>query len=193
VAITLIELRFPLDDVNHAWDEVRRCLAKAKREFPESAGEPILDEKLQDHESVVLAVSGAMNPVTLADVAEAMKKEFLSLPEVSRVKLIADPGEQITIEFDDSLLRRLGVDPLLLKGQLSARNLTVPGGSIKLGGKKVIIRLNDEFESTRDISSTPIVLPSGAGIPLGELANVRRGPDEPASANMRFNGKCAIG
>ncbi len=192
-AITLIELRFPLDDVNHAWDEVRRSLAKAKREFPESAGEPILDEKLQDHESVVLAVSGSMDPVALADIAEAMKKEFLSLPEVSRVKLIADPGEQITVEFDDSLLRRLSVDPLLLKGQLAARNLTVPGGSIRLAGKKVVIRLNDEFESTKDISSTPIVLPSGAGIPLGELANVRRGPDEPASAKMRFNGKSAIG
>ncbi|MDQ7784029.1 MAG: efflux RND transporter permease subunit [Desulfomonilaceae bacterium] len=192
-AITLVELRFPLDDVNHAWDEVRRSLAKAKREFPESAGEPILDEKLQDHESVVLAVSGPMDPVTLADIAEAMKKEFLSLRDVSRVKVIADPGEQITIEFDDSVLRRLGVDPLLLKGQLSARNLTIPGGSIKLGGKKIVLRLNDEFESAKDIASTPIVLPSGAGIPLGELAKVRRGPDEPASVKMRFDGKSAIG
>ncbi len=193
VAITFVELRFPQDDVDHAWDEVRRSLEKAKREFPESAGEPVLDEKLQGQESVVLAVSGAMDPVALADVAEAIKKEFLSLRDVSRVKLIADPGEQITIELDDSLMRRLGVDPLLLKGQLASRNLTVPGGSIKLGGKKVIIRLNDEYESTGDISSTPIVLPSGAGIPLGELANVRRGPDEPASAKMRFNGKSAIG
>jgi multidrug efflux pump subunit AcrB len=193
VVITLIELRFPLDDVDHAWDEVRRSLVKAKREFPESAGEPVLDEKLQDHESVVLAVTGAIDPLVLADVAEALKKEFLSLAEVSRVKLIADPGEQITIEFDDSLLRRLDVDPLLLKGQLSSRNLTIPGGSIKLGGKKVIIRLNDEFESTRDIASTPIVLPSGAGIPLGELATVRRGPDEPASSKMRFNGNSAVG
>ncbi|MFH1112837.1 MAG: efflux RND transporter permease subunit [Pseudomonadota bacterium] len=193
VAITFVELRFPQDDVDHAWDEVRRSLEKARREFPESAGEPILDEKLQDQESVVLALSGEMDPVALADIAEAMKKEFLSLMDVSRVKLIADPGEQITIEFDDSSMRRLGVDPLLLKGQLASRNLTVPGGSIELGGKKVIIRLNDEYESTRDISSTPIVLPSGAGIPLAELANVRRGPDEPASAKMRFNGKNAIG
>lgn len=193
VVITLIELRFPLDDVDHAWDEVRRSLVKAKREFPESAGEPILDEKLQDHESVVLAVTGAIDPLILGDTVEELKREFLSLPEVSRVKLIADPGEQITIEFDDSLLRRLGVDPLLLKGQLSARNLTIPGGTIKLGGKKVIIRLNDEFESTREIAATPIILPSGAGIPLGELATVRRGPDEPASAKMRFNGKAAVG
>ena len=193
VAITLIELRFPLEDVDHAWDEVRRSLTKAAREFPESAGEPILEEKLQDQESVVLAVTGAVDPLVLGDIAEALKREFLSLPEVSRVKIIADPGEQITIEFDDSLLRRLGVDPLLLKGQLSARNLTIPGGTVKLGGKKVIIRLNDEFESTREIASTPIVLPSGAGIPLGELAKVRRGPDEPASAKMRFNGKIAVG
>lgn len=193
VAITLIELRFPLDDVTKAWDEVRRALDKAERQFPESAGKPILDDRLQDHESVVLAVTGSGDPLVLLDTAKALKKEFLAMPETARVKLIADPGEQVTIELDDSRLRRLGLDPLTLKGRLASRNLTVPGGSVKLGGKKVVLRLNDEFESVEDLASTPVVLPSGAGIPLRHLANVRRGPAEPASARMRFNGEAAVG
>lgn len=193
VAITVVELRFPLDDVDNAWDEVRRSLAKAKREFPETAGEPVLDDRLQDNESVVIAVSGTPDPVVLGDAVEALKKEFLSLPHVARVKLIADPGDQVTIELDDSLLKRLGLDPLYLKSQLASRNLTVPGGSVKVGGKKVVLRLNDEFESIAEIAATPIMLPSGAGVPLGDLAKVRRGPEEPASAKMRYNGKPAVG
>ncbi len=193
VAITSIELRFPLDDVTKAWDEVRRALEKAERQFPESAGKPVLDDRLQDHESVVLAVTGSGDPLVLLDTAKALKKELLALPSVARVKLIADPGEQVTIEFDDSRLKRLGLDPLSLKSQLASRNLTVPGGSVRLGGKKVVIRLNDEFESVEDLASTPVVLPSGAGIPLRRLAKVRRGPAEPATARMRYNGESAVG
>jgi len=193
VAITVIELRFPLDNVTSVWDEVRRKLADAKREFPETAGEPILDDRLQDNESVVLAVAGSPDPLVMLDAAKALKKELLALPEVARVKLVADPGEQVTVELDDSLLKTLGLDPLSLKSQLMSRNLTVPGGSVKLGGKQLTLRLNDEFESIAEIAATPIVLPSGAGVPLGQLATVRRGPAEPASARMRYNGKPAVG
>jgi multidrug efflux pump subunit AcrB len=193
VAITQVELRTPLDDVDAVWDEVRRSLKKAKREFPESAGDPVLDERLQDQESVVLAIGGSPDPLVLADAADALKKEFLSLPTVARVKLIADPGEQITVEFDDSPARRLGLDPRLLAGRLRARNSTIPGGSIRLGGKKLILRLNDEFESVEEIARTPILLPSGAAVPLAELARVRKGPLEPASEKMRFNLERVVG
>lgn len=193
VAVTFIELNNYVESVDDAWDEVRRSLAKAKKEFPDSAGEPELDEKMQDPDSVLLAVTGSGDPVKLKDAAKSIKKDLLAIPQVSRVRLIADPKEQITVEFDDSLARRLGVDALVLAKQLSARNLTVPGGSVKSGGKNLILRLNDEFESVGEISRTPILLPSGAAIPLGELARVRRGPEEPASERMRFDGRTAVG
>ncbi|MEJ2717342.1 MAG: efflux RND transporter permease subunit, partial [Deltaproteobacteria bacterium] len=193
VAVTIIELVNPLKDTDNAWDKVRRSLSDAKKEFPDRAGEPVLDDKMQDTESVVLAITGSSDPIGLLDAAKLIKKEFLTIPQVSRVTLIGHPGEQVTIEFDDSLGRRLGIDPRYLAQQLAERNLTIPGGSIKLGGKKVVIRLNDEYESIREIASAPILLPSGAAIPLGELAKVRRGPEEPAPAKMRFNLESAVG
>ena len=168
-------------------------MAKARTEFPDAVSEPMLDRDILDTEAVVLAVTGSPDPVELGQAAEDLKKEFLALPQVARVVLIADPEEQITIEFDDSPARRLNLDPRLLAGQLSARNRNVPGGSIKLGGKTVILRLNDEFDSVDEIAHSAITLASGAAIPLNEVATVRRGPVEPATSRMRFNRERAVG
>ncbi len=193
VVVMVVQLRNPLDDVDEAWDEVRRSLEDARREFPESAGEPILDRELQDTESVVVAISGLADLTALADEAEAIKKELLSVPGTARVLLIGDPGEQITIELDDAVAQRLGLDARMLARQLAARNLTIPGGSLSLGGKTVVLRLNDEFETVDEIARTQILLPSGASLPLGEPAKVRRGPEEPATSRMRFNGEYVVG
>lgn len=193
VVVTRIELWNPQENIEEAWDEVRRALAKARTEFPVAVSEPMLDRDILDTEAVVLAVTGSPDSLVLKRAAEDLKKDFLALPEVSRVKLIADPEEQITIEFDDSPARRLNIDPRLLAGQLSARNRNVPGGSIKLGGKTVILRLNDEFDSVEEIARSAITLSSGAAIPLNEVATVRRGPAEPASSRMRLNGEHAVG
>ena len=193
VVVTNIELWNPQVDIEEAWDEVRRALEKARAEFPDAASAPVLDRDIQDTEAVVLAVTGSPDPLVLKDAAKELKKDFLALSPVSRVLLVADPEEQITIEFDDSPARRLNLDPRLLAKQLSSRNLTIPGGSIRLGGKKVILRLNDEFESVDEIAKTAITLASGAAIPLNQVAKVRRGPMEPASSKMRFNGKPSVG
>lgn len=193
VVVTNIELWNPQENIEEPWDEVRRALEKARREFPDAALEPVLDRDIPDTEAVVLAITGSTDPLVLGDAADQLKKDFLALRDVARVLLIADPEEQITIEFDDSPAKRLNIDPRLLVQQLSARNLTIPGGSIRLGGKKVILRLNDEFESVEEIASSAITLPSGAALPLSEVAKVRRGPQEPASSKMRFNGKPAVG
>jgi multidrug efflux pump len=193
VLITEIELVNPQPSVDEAWDEVRRALEKAGRDFPQSAGEPVLDRDLREPESVVLALTGSVDPVVLADAAEVLKKEFLSLRDVTRVKLIGDQGEQVTVELEDSNARRLGIAPHVLAGQLTARNLTVSGGTVKLGGKRMIVRFNDEFQTVAEIARTPIMLPSGAAIPLSEIAGVRRGPAEPLSEKMRFNGSLAVG
>jgi multidrug efflux pump subunit AcrB len=193
VAVTQIELYNTVDDVDDAWDEVRRALEKAEVEFPDGVGKPSLDRKLQDPDSVVLAVTGTSDPVHLSDSAASLKKAFLSLKNVARVNIIADPGKQITIELDDAVARRLGIDPRLLAAQLGARNRPLPGGSLHLGGKTVVLRLNDEFESVEEIATTPIVLPSGAALPVGEPAVVRKGPVEPARSLMRFAGQRAVG
>lgn len=193
VVIIQLELHGDVDDTDAAWDEVRRSLAEVATDLPEGAVTPTLDDDVSETDAVVLAVTGSDDPLLLRDAATTVKAELLRLRDVSRVELVADPGEQVTIAWDAGLARRLGLDPQLLVGQLAQRNRVVPGGAVAVGGRRITVRPGSEFASLADVRTTPIVLPSGAAVPLAALTEVRLGPAEPAAARMRFRGEPAVG
>lgn len=193
IAVFEVELVGAVDDVDQAWDDVREALLEASAEFPPGAGAPALDRDLNDQEAIVLAITGSADPMVLRDAAKRLERELLALDTVGRTTLVGDPGEQITIELDDAEARRLGLDPQALAASLASRNEVLPGGSVELDGQQVTLRPRTEFRSIEEIAVTPLVLPSGAAVPLGEVAAVRRGPVEPARERMRHEGALAVG
>lgn len=188
-----IEMDFGTTALKEAWEDVEDALDDAYAEFPEGAWKPTLDYDLNDQESIVVSLEGSADPLALDAAAETLKKELLGLKEVAKVKLVGEPDEQILIAFDDEAAKRLGIDVATAASQLQGRNQNIPGGTIKLVGRSVNLRPGADFQSIQDIRETPIVLPSGAAIPLTEIADVRYGPREPATSVMRHNGARAVG
>lgn len=188
-----IKLRDSIYDTEGGWDEVERAIARARREFPDAVELPVLDRTPYEPESIVIAVTGSSDPLRLADAADALKRELQAIPDLGRVRLAGDPGEQVLVELDDPASRRLGVTHAALAAALAARNVIVPAGSIRVGDRQLVLRPQTEFESVQEIAETPIALPSGAAIPLGSLARVRRAPGEPPVERMRLNGARAVG
>ena len=193
VAIVRIELHEHIYATDDAWDEVEDAVAVARREFPAGVGEPELEDDTVSQEAVVLALTGDPDPLALERAAEKIKRRLLAIDGVKQVELLADPGQQITIEYDDATARRLGLDPRRLGAQLANRSQILPGGIVHLGARTANLRPRTEFTSLEEIRATPILLPSGSSVPLGELARVRLGPEEPASSRMRWNGEPAVG
>ncbi|MEM6794600.1 MAG: efflux RND transporter permease subunit, partial [Acidobacteriota bacterium] len=192
VSIQRITFFDTIYDTETAWDEVEDALEKAQRDFPEGVLEPDLDDDLVSQEAVVYAITGSSDPLALVAAAEDLKRELLAVRSVKQVNVLADPGEQVFVEYDDATARRLGLDPGALGQQLSSRSLIVPGGSIQIGEKTASLRPQTEFRSLEELRTTPITLPSGSTVPLEELARVRRGPEEPPTERMRWNGEPAV-
>jgi multidrug efflux pump subunit AcrB len=188
-----LKLRDSIYETELAWDEVQRALDEALTEFPNGVAAPVLDRNPYEPESIVIAVMGSPDPLVLAGGAERLRRELLAVPSVARVKLVGDPGEQILIEIDDPVSRRLGVTHRELASALAMRNVTIPAGSVRIGDRRLVLRPRTEFESVQEIRQTPVAIPSGAVIPLGALARVRHAPLEPAQERMRFNGERAVG
>ncbi|PID41725.1 MAG: hypothetical protein CR981_02985 [Proteobacteria bacterium] len=193
MAVVFVEMRGNTTDFSKAWDDVREALDRAYREFPAGAAMPILNDDLMDQDSVVLAVSGTTDPLILLGAARKLKDSLLALSMVSRVEIVADPGEQITLDLDDAVARRIGVDAVHLANQLNSRNQIIAGGSLRLGDKTVRLRPLSEFSSVQEIAETQVTLLSGSSIPLGEIARVHLGPKEPAVSRMRVNGERTLG
>ncbi|MGD9253919.1 MAG: efflux RND transporter permease subunit [Holophagae bacterium] len=193
-AVIQIDLDESIDDTDEAWSDVRQALATAHREFPAGVGLPLLNDKLSsDHDAVVLALTGSPEPLELLEAARTLRKGLLDVPDVARVRIVGDPGEQVTIELDDAAARRTGLSAGALASQLQQRTRILAGGTLSLGDRTVRLRPLSELESVEEIAASPIRLPSGATVPLGEVAKVRIGPREPAGERMRFNGEMAVG
>ncbi|MEL6546086.1 MAG: efflux RND transporter permease subunit, partial [Myxococcota bacterium] len=179
--------------IGEAWDDVREAVAEAQRDFPDGVLTPDLQtEMMQDQESVVLAITGSMDPTVLRSGAERLKERLLRLNGVSKVKLAGDPGEQVTIELDEVTQERLALSAPALASRLAGRNQTIPGGAIQIGGRSLSVSPASEFASIDEIAATPVMLPSGAAVRLEDVAVVRYGPEEPATSIVRRQGEAAV-
>jgi multidrug efflux pump len=192
VAIRL-RLKDYVYDTDTQWDRVRVAVDRARQAFPDGVGEPVVDDRLVDNVSAVIAIYGSEDLLELAHAADRLEKKLFRLEGVSRTEIDGDPGEQVTIAYKDSTARRLGLTPDSLAGQLSARNQVRGGGTVLVAGKTATLRPETEFRSIDEIRSAPVALPSGRTIPLSEIAEVRHGPREPGAEFMWVNGKPAVG
>ncbi|MEM9188855.1 MAG: efflux RND transporter permease subunit [Myxococcota bacterium] len=192
IAILNVELRQAVNDTQPVWDDVQDAIDDAYAEMPEAAIKPDLDYELNNTESVVVALTGPSDVLYLADRAEELRRSLLAVPEVFQVDVTGDPDEQITIAMDEATADRIRLSPEQLASILEARNVSVPGGSIRVGSRQVELRPASEMRSVEELRNTPVVLPSGAAVPLSTIADIRRAPAEPMAQRARIDGKAAV-
>jgi multidrug efflux pump subunit AcrB/outer membrane protein TolC len=179
-------------ETNEAWTDIQNLLTKESAEFPKGVLSAKLDRKALDQDAIVLAIKGE-DLLAMQEVADSLEKQLLQIPTVSKVQMIADPGKQVSITLDEDKVRRLGLDRTLVISQIQRANVVAPGGSIKVGQKKVNISTNSSFENVADIANLSIIQPSGSPLKLSDIAEVKFDVDLPREEAMRVNGKTAIG
>lgn len=190
VAILNLELRGDISDTDPAWDRVRRRIATV--DLPDAAGPPHIDTDMTDQESILIALTGAADPLALRAAAERLEDALQASPLVAKIHRTGDPGEQVVIALDDAISRRMGISASDLARQLTARNVALPGGAIAVHDRALTLKPQTEFTSVEAVRQTPIMLASGAAIALGEIADVRRRPDSPVVERARVDGAAAI-
>ncbi len=177
--------------------DVRRVLEDVKNRvdgidtFPVDAEEPVIEEVLIKRETISVAVYGDADEVSLKTVAEQMRDEITRLPGVSQAEVQGVRAYEISIEVDESTLRRLGIRFEEVVNAVRESSLEVPGGSIRASSGEILLRASAKAETAPDFAS--IVLRarnSGEVIRLGDVATIRDGfIDEPLI--VRFNGQPA--
>jgi len=193
VAVAEIELSGHVYDTDRAWDRVRRILGVPYLQLPSGAGPIELEDDVVSPESVVLALTGGRDHLERLAAARQLKRDLLFVPDIKRIRIVGDSGEEIEILADDSALRRMRLDYGVLASQLALRNEPQPVGTLAFGDRRVSVSVHGDFESIDEIEHTSVFLPSGSAVPLGSIASVRRRTREPLSRLMRLDGLPAVG
>jgi multidrug efflux pump len=180
-------------DTDDVWQRIRVAVERAERKFPEGAGRAEVLDRQMDTQGIVLALTGSDDLLELIDVARALRRDLFRVPNIARIDLLADPGEQLVLRIDPAVSAAWDLDAATLGAQLAARNVTMPGGSLSRDGRSFVLRPHTEFRTLEELGQTPVRLPGGALLPLSEIASVRLEPADPPTERMWFNGEPAIG
>jgi multidrug efflux pump subunit AcrB len=189
---TIVVMKQTVYDTDNVWDRVRVAVSRAQARFPAGVSQPIIDDRLGDASTVVLAVGGSDDVVELQQAAERLRNRLYSLKAVSRVRLFGDSGEQVTLAIDDSRIQILGLTPELIISQLQSRNAIVPGGFIEVDGRQALVRPQTELRSMEEISNTPIILTDGRSVPLSSIADIRLEVTDPPVQTAWMNGRQVV-
>ena len=98
--------------------------------------------------------------------------------------------EQIFVEFSYAKLATLGVSAQDIAA-LQRQNTVTPAGSIDTQGPQIFIRLDGAYDSVQAIADTPIVA-NGRTLKLSDIAEVRRGYEDPPTYVIRHQGEPTI-
>jgi multidrug efflux pump subunit AcrB len=128
----------------------------------------------------------------LRQVAERLREDLLSLPEVAQVDYLAARNYQIDIEIPEETLRSYGLTLRRAAEIIRRENRELPAGSIRSQSQEVLLRGNNRRTEGSEIAKLPVVADSnGAVLTVGDLGLVRDEFADATSLNF-INGQPAM-
>jgi multidrug efflux pump len=179
--------------VPDVWYQVRKKLADIQHTMPQGVRGPYFNDEFGDTFGNLYAITGdGFSQAELRDFADAARNEFLRVADANKVELTGVQDEKIYVEASNAKLASLGIDPATIASTLASTNTVQAAGTVDTTSERIRLTVTGEFDSVESIRN--IGIRAGDRVfRLGDIADVKRGVVDPASAKMRFNGNEAIG
>jgi multidrug efflux pump subunit AcrB len=179
------------------WDELRRKINDAQSKLPPGAGPSIVNDDFGDVYGIYVAITGkGYTYKEIYEYAKFLQRELLLATDVKKIVFYGNQPEVINIEMRREKMAELGISQQDIYRSLAAKNLPVESGNITLGKEYIAVNPTGEFKSEQQFGDLLISSKdqeSGSLIYLRDVANIKRGYQDPAKTYVRFDKEPAIG
>ena len=182
----------PPSDVPEQFYQARKKLGDEAHKLPQGVLGPFINDEYSDVTFALytLQADGLPLPLLTREV-ETIRQKLLHVSGVKKVDIFGERPERIFVEIANERLANLGVSAYQILDALQKQNALTPAGSIETSGPQLFVRLDGAFDSLAKIRNTPIVA-GGHSFKLSEIAEVKRGYEDPATFLIRHDGKPAL-
>ena len=186
--VNLLDTTPPLE-VPEQFYQARKKLGDEAHNLPPGVIGPIVNDEYSDVTFALYALKAKGEPhrVLVRD-AEVLRQRLLHVPGVKKVNILGEQAEKIFVEFSSDRLATLGVSPREIFATLNNRNVMTPAGSIEAKGPQVFIRLDGAIDDLEAIRNTAVAA-QGRTLKLSDIAEVKRGYEDPPTYLIRNNGE----
>lgn len=172
VGVVLVELALGTDAAR-ALDEIKSEIDRINS-FPVDAEEPEVIALTAQSRGIEIAIFGDVAERTLKEIANRVKDDLTTLPEISLVQVNGVRNYEISIEVSKAALRayRLTLDEITTAVRRGSMDL--PGGTVETNREEILVRVQGQ-NYTRDDFGEIIVRanPDGSILRLADLATIR--------------------
>jgi len=189
--------KYDKSSLPQVWDELRRKVNDYQSKLPPGAGPSVVNDDFGDVYGVFLAITGeGYTYKEIYEYAKFLQRELLKAKDVKKIVFYGVQSEVIYVEMRRDKMAQLGVSPNDINLALRAKNVPASAGNLTLGVERIPVNPTGEFTSEQEIGD---LLIKGRGpetqgsVYLRDVADIRRGYQEPPSTLLRYDGKPAIG
>ncbi|MDR6353329.1 efflux RND transporter permease subunit, partial [Pantoea sp. SORGH_AS_0659] len=189
-----IHSHYRADDLPQVWDELRRRVDDATRQFPPGVSAPLVNDDFGDVYGYFFTLSGEnFTNSELRTYADQLRRELNLVPGVAKVAIAGIEQEQVNITLSSQKMAVLGVTPQRVAALLNSVNAVSDAGQIRLGNEAIRFHPTGEFHSLDEIGALPISAPgSSQQVLLRDIATLSYGVTERPGNLYHANGNAAL-
>ena len=179
-------------DLDKALDDVRNKVDDARRDLPDGANEPSVNEiNISEFPVLVVTLSGEVPERVLSAAAKELRDRIEEIPGVLDAALQGVRDDLVEIVIDPAKLSSYGLRPDSMIAGFNANNRLIAAGSMEGAEGRYAIKVPSLIETIEDLADLPIVANGNAIVRTRDLADIRPTLKDPSSVT-RLNGKPAV-
>ena len=181
------------EDVPNLWYVVRKKIGDMRHTLPQGTLGPFFNDDFGDVYGVIYALeSDGFSSAEVKAIADNVRQELLRVRDVNKVELFGVQDEKVYLEVSQRRLSQLGLDMSQVLGQLGQQNAVEGAGTVQTPLDVLQVRVAGQFESVEQLKSMPVRGANGNQLRLDDIANVKRGYEDPAHVKVRHQGRDVI-
>lgn len=180
-------------DIPDLFYQVRKKVSDIRHTLPQGIQGPFFNDEFGTTFGNIYALTGeGFDYAVLKDYADRIQLQLQRVNDVGKVELLGLQDEKVWIELSNTKLATLGLPLAAVQKALEEQNAVAAAGFFETASDRVQLRVTGRFETVEEIRNFPIRV-ADRTFRLGEVAEVKRGFNDPPAPRMRFMGEDAIG
>ncbi|MGH1416829.1 MAG: efflux RND transporter permease subunit [Pelagimonas sp.] len=150
-----------------------RLRIDAVTNLPANVRRPVIDAAGFDFPALYVNLHGETDPATLQTLAQRLKEELLSQPELSRLNIWGLIPQELRIEVYPDRLRQLNLTVADVVAAIQTNSLNFQAGSLRTAGGDIYLRADDSARYAPEYEALPVITrPDGSTVLLRDVATV---------------------
>ena len=180
-------------DMENLWYQIRKKVNDIRHTLPQGVQGPFFNDEFGTTFGNIYALTGqGFDYAVLKDYADRVQLQLQRVKDVGKVDLLGLQDEKVWIELSNTKLATLGLPLAAVQQALEEQNAVAAAGFFETASDRVQLRVTGRFETVDEIRNFPIRV-ADRTFRISDVAEVKRGFNDPPAPRMRYMGEDAIG